>query len=328
MALQELQARELSAVHDVPKPREVPGDMERGGIPAHATGPLEGLEDARSVEDEYHLEGVWPCIATLYLGGVGSDREPYAWLLAHYFRIRHHLSVEAIAERVLPRFNSRLSRPLPASELAKYRRQLEAGRYAYHVRCHHPSLEWLCISPECPYEPRKSEEPPRCLIARFGYGQVLDTYAVWTFLVVCEAAISAGVKCGQVFNFAEDEVLSRIGSYKNRRTLQRSLEDCKRVGLLTHYRKGVPRTKGQQGRRSELVIARSIPRNPQSKYVCSERMQTYRGYAKELKPGGSPAPSPCSSRCSSPQDIQSVVRSEKSARPDSKAPGRDVLDAN
>jgi len=195
---------------------------------------LEALELTRRFSDELTIpvEDCRPCVAVIYYGGVGSERDPYATLLALELGVAG--ASEDCIERALHDFNGRLARKLTPAELRKYLRRVQSGRYTRHHACNHRLLVPFCVGPACPWRSRRTKPIRANLLTTFfalGWpAHLRDPYAVLLFLGLSDLCQIKGAGLGNSFTVNFMRIGERTGLKGDR--IRERLGVLQRHGLI------------------------------------------------------------------------------------------------
>jgi len=221
---------------------------------------LETLEDAVQFEREFDLspEDVRPCIATIYCQGVASQRELYAFILASELNDLG-VSEDAIQE-ALQDFNTRLSRPLLHSEIAKFRRKFNDGRYGNRYGCSRNELIFYCIGEECPWRAHRQGTAKKAPILStfFSLGWPIylhDPYAATLYLGLQHLRQLKGLAPDKSMRFNFPRVIELTGLSKS--IISDRLKKLKAVGLIEELTIG--NTWGTGRKRTCVRLAHPMP---------------------------------------------------------------------
>lgn len=257
VAMPPLSTGKLPRVPGVQQAGGLPGGLERG---AGAIEEAEALEFARQFELEFDLapEDVRPCVASIYYQGVVSEREPYAFLLASEL---HNLGVgEDAIENAVRTYSSRLGRHLFNSEIAKFRRKFQSGRYDKPYGCHRQELKFFCIGEICPYRATRGGKATKGpILAKFyslGWPQALkDSYAVNIYLGLQHLRqLKSLPPDGEFrFNYPRLERLTGVP----RALLSGRLQKLESVGLIAQL--AIGSKWGSERQRTRIKLAWPIP---------------------------------------------------------------------
>ena len=198
---------------------------------------IEALAESRTVADAWGVEDVRPCIAQIYSSGAasGEGRNPHAHALVLEMDYLG-LSREVI-ERHLRDFNTRLSPPLPVSEIKKLLKRLERpGRWPYS--CKHQLLAPYCIGDGCPFKSSKGRWQASRVSANgltvSGWLPHMKGSEVKIFLGLYRLARlkGRGPRASIPFTFRELEKHSGVGRSQIRKAIER-LHELGLVGGLS-----------------------------------------------------------------------------------------------
>lgn len=258
--LQDVQTSNVSRMPPVPNHGGVHEPLANGLVDVDAElSSLEGVADY-SREFDIPSSDVRPCIAFMYYQGVFSERNPTA------FAIARELFCQGVSEpRVLDaivKFNTRLARPLPLSELEGILRRAASPRYDKPHGCKHPLLAAFCIGMACPWQSIRSKGTKRPIVSELIASPWLCILNPYSFVIVLglhRLRMLRGypVDAKLIFNYRQLEQITGI----KRSSLTRHLKGLEEYGLITDLEIGDGWGSGKRGAGTSLRFVWPIPTN-------------------------------------------------------------------
>ncbi len=255
--MQEVSSDKLSKLHTFLSSNQLPGDMERG---LGAIPEVEALEFAARFEREFDIapEEVHPCVATIYYQGVTNSREPYAFLLASEL---NYLGVcENTVQEALQKFNSRLSKRLPYSEMTKFRRKFKDNRYKERYGCNRAELRFYCIGEACPWRAQRRGMAKKGPILSTFFAHswpvyLKDPYAGMLYLGLQDLRQLKGLPPDKEMRFNYPRIISLTSLSKS--IITKKLKKLEAVGLIEELTIGSKRGTGKK--RTRVKLAHPMP---------------------------------------------------------------------